>query len=269
MKKLDNFKESTIACALLVASSPALGKEGGIPIPNLGDIKQPPKSPCSEINPNELFFKGKNFHIGSVTLDKASEKKVQKCEVPKKVRPKRTLSVAFDPAKKQKVTVQFEMLKIPASKEKRVLALLYSRCPFNSSQCSSNPPQLKTPQSKSRLRLDVRDIKPIGYYDVPAIQPAKGNRASKASTGMTVKVNFDTTHLAKVVREGNDTIYLQAALLNKSDLEKKNYKNVILSPLETIQLTASKSCPNRGQYLAAIGSDNKACENLTKGSPKK
>jgi hypothetical protein len=262
MKKLDNFKESTIACALLVASSPALGKEGGITIPNPADAKQPPMPPSGAINPNEMFFKGKNFHISSVTLDEASEKKVQKCEVPKKVKPKRTLSVAFNPAKKQTVTVQFKMLKIPASKEQRVLALLYSRC-------SSNFPQLKTPQSKSSLKLDVRDIKPIGFYNVPAIQPAKGNRASKASTGMTVEANFDTKHLAKEVREGNDTIYLQAALLNKSDLKKKNYKNVILSPLETIQLTASKSCPTQKQYSAAIRSDNKACENLTKGSPKK
>ncbi len=262
MKKLDNIKESTIACALLVASSPALGKEGGISIPNPSDAKQPPMHPSGAINPNELFFKGKNFHIKSVTLDEASEKKVQKCEVPKKVKPKRTLSVAFDPAKKQTVTVQFEMLKIPANEGKRVLALLYSRC-------LSSFPQLNTPQSKSRLRLDVRDIKPIGYFDVPDIQPAKGNRASKASTGMTVTVNFKTEHLAKEVREGNDTIYLQAALLSKSDLNNGNYKNVILSPLETIQLTASKSCPTQGQYLAAIASDNKVCENLTKGSPKK
>jgi hypothetical protein len=263
MKKLDNIKESTIACALLVASSPALGKEGGIPIPNPGDAKQLPMPPSSgAINPNEMFFKGKNFHISSVTLDKASERKAQKCEVPKKVRPKRTLSAAFDPAKKQTVTVQFKMSKIPASQEKRVLALLYSRC-------SSKSPQIKTPQSKSRLKLDVRDIKPIGYYDVPAIQPAKGNRASKASTGMTVKVNFNTKHLAKAVRDGNDTIYLQAALLKKSDFEKGNYNNVILSPLETIQLTASKSCPTKVQYSAAIRSDNKVCKNLTKGSPKK
>jgi hypothetical protein len=262
MKKLDNFKESTIACALLLASSPALGKEGGIPIPNPADAKQLPMPSSGAINPNEMFFKGKNFHINSVTLDEASEKKVQKCEVPKRVRPKRTLSVAFDPAKKQTVTVQFDMSKIPANEGKRVLALLYSRC-------LSKSPQLNTTQSKSSLKLDLRDIKPIGYFDVPDIQPAKGNRASKASAGMTVKVNFETKHLAKVVREDNDTIYLQAALLNKSDFKKGNYKNVILSPLETIQLTASKSCPTQVQYLAAIRSDNKVCENLTKESPKK
>lgn len=262
MKKLDNIKESTIACALLVASSPALGKGGdnGLSIPNPADAKQPPMPQGGpQINPNELFFKGKNFHIGSVTLDQASEKKVQVCEVPKKVKPKRTLSVAFNPVKKQTVTVEFKMSKIPASKEKRVLALLYSRC-------LSNSPQLKTAQSKSNLRLDVRDIKPIGYYDVPAIQPAKGNRASDASSEMTVKVNFDTKHLAKTVHKGNDTIYLQAALLNKSEFQKGNYSNVVLSPLETIQLTASKSCPTEKQYLAAINSDNKACKNLTKGS---
>jgi hypothetical protein len=86
---------------------------------------------------------------------------------------------------------------------------------------------------------------------------------------MTVKVNFETKHLAKEVREGNDTIYLQAALLSKSDLQKKNYNNVILSPLETIQLTANKSCPTKKQYSDDIRSENKACENLTKESPKK
>jgi len=245
MKKLDNLKKSSMAYALLLASSPVLAN------PTKGGAGQPPDgtqpTPANRAKLQQLFGGKTQIRIESITLDPADNKKVQNCPVPEVQRKSphkhKTLSLAFDPKKEQEVTLQFQMARIPSSQNERVLVLLYSRC-------LPSKPQMRTPLSGIKLALDTRDIQVMGTYNVPVIQPIEpptpsrpGVTHSQANAQMNFEVALKTTELAKEVKAGNDTFYLQAALLKKTDFDKKFYKKMILSPLETVHLTANKSCP--------------------------
>jgi hypothetical protein len=258
MKNKTNSKNSTVASALLLASSPAWAGKNGQP-PDSGNAGQTPL-------PNSNHFVGKSnpLRIASITLDQASEKKVQTCKVPKvklnQPRPNSILSLAFDPKKNQVVTLQFEMSKIPATKDERVLLLLYSRC-------LSKKPQIKTLFSRNKLALDIDDIQVLGIHEVPAIQavaqpPTRvGVATSPATQEMTLEVNLETDKLAQQINAGNDTFYFQGALLKKTDFEKENYSLVNLSQLEAIHVTP-KACPNKEQFSRDINSVNEACKHL-------
>ncbi|HID99521.1 MAG TPA: hypothetical protein EYP59_04435 [Thiotrichaceae bacterium] len=244
-------KNSTAACTLLLATSSAFA--GG-----------PTKSPSSGAGipatpPKVQFTKSTPFGINSITLE-STGKQVESCDVPKGVtrrhdpKPSRILSLAFNGKAKQSVKLKFDMLEIPGSQEQRVLILLYSRC-------LSNTPQIQTPNSKQKLVLDKRDMEVMANYPVPAVSSAKGNRASAASTKMSFDVNLDTGFLAHQVNAGDDTFYLQAALLPKADFEKQNYSNVQLSKLEAIQITPN-TCPTDAAFSQNLNSDNKSCKKL-------
>ncbi len=281
MKNLDKLKDSTVAGAFLLASTSALGKNVDFPPPpNPDDAGQRSTPPTREAPPSTReapkppkdLFKGKNtpftqrFRIESISLDEASKKKLQECPAPKSVkrkkrpRPQHTFSLAFNAKKRQTVGLQFEVSNIQASKEERVLVLLYSRC-------LSRKSKIKTRKSKHKLMLDNRDIEIMGHYNVPIIEPIKppsGKATSPATTQMTLKVDLDTKHLAQQVKADNDTFYFQAALLKKSDYKKENYAGAILSQLEAINVTSGKKCPTKEQLRTAINSDNKACKALPK-----
>jgi hypothetical protein len=274
----NKLKDSTVAGAFLLASTSALGKEAGQfpPIPNPDEAGQR-STPSSqeaqnqEAKPPKNPFQGKNnsvftqkFQIESISLDKASKRDVKECPVPKSVkrkkrpRPQHTLSLAFDAKRRQSVGLQFDVSNIPASQEERVLVLLYSRC-------LSRKSKIKTRGSKHKLKLDNRDIDIMGHYNVPIIEPIKtpsGKATSPATTQMTLEVELETKHLVQQLKAENDTFYFQAALLNKSDYQKKNYAGAILSPLEAINVSSGKKCPTEKELSTAINSDNKACKAL-------
>ncbi|MDM8561810.1 hypothetical protein QUF54_00470 [Candidatus Marithioploca araucensis] len=278
----NKLKDSTVAGAFLLASTSALGKEAGqfppIQLPDeAGQRSTPPSS--QEAKPSnreakpapENPFQGKSnsvftqrFQIESISLDEASKKKVEYCPAPKSVkrkkrpRPQHTFSLAFDAKKRQIVGLQFEVSNIPASKEERVLVLLYSRC-------LSRKSKIKTRKSKHKLKLDSRDLEIMGNYNVPIIEPIKtpsGKATSPATQQITFKVDLDTNHLAQQLKAENDTFYFQAALLKKSDYKKEKYADAILSPLEAINVTSGKKCPTKKELRTAINSDNKACKAL-------
>jgi len=263
MKNLYHFKESTIACTLLLASSPALGKEGGFPqLPNPNETATEEAVTEEAASRVEEKLKGigktggnrnQSFRIKSITLDKKHKRKVRKCSVSrsvrwKKPRPYRTLSLAFDEKKKQMVTLRFEMSNISANKDKdeRVLALLYSRC------LSTKAP-IKTRFSKNKLML-AKDIEIMGHYKVLS--------ESDKKSSLTLEVDLETDKLAKQVGAGNETFYFQGALLKKSDYDKDNYAGMVLSPLVAIHTTAGNSCPKKKEFSDTIASGNQACEQL-------
>ena len=257
MKNKTKLKQSTVASALLLATSPAWAKTGG----GSGGGGQTTGPDVSNL------FAGKTnpIQITSIQLDKASEKKVQTCDAPtvklNKPSPNSILSLAFDPKKNQEVvTLQFEMSNIKATKDEHVLLLLYSRC-------LSPKPQIKTLFSRNKLALDVNDVRQLGVYNVPVIQATAqpstraGAATSQATQEMTLKVNIPTSMLAQQVNEGNDTFYFQGALLKKTDFDKKKYTAVNLSQLEAIHVTP-KACPTTEQFSSDVASVNEVCKNL-------
>ncbi|MEN8216568.1 MAG: hypothetical protein ABFS56_09365 [Pseudomonadota bacterium] len=243
MKK---FKNSTVAGAFLLATSPAwASKTDGQPFPTPGDTGQPQ-------NPTSRRFPGgkSQVDISSITLDKADEKKLQQCAKPKikqtRHRPRQILSLAFDPNKKQKVTLQFAMDKIPPGNEERVLLLLYSRC-------LSNQPKIRTPMSKQKLALDVNDLEILSTYKLDT----KAARPSAPMQQMTIDIELETDKLAEQIEAGNNTFYFQAGVLKKTDFERKNYSVISLSPLAAIHFTR-KRCSNSSRIKA----ENASCKHL-------
>jgi hypothetical protein len=239
-------KNSTAACTLLLATSSAFAG---------GPTKSPSSGATVSATPPNIQLT-KTFGIKSLTLASA-EDKIQSCTVPKDVtrqndpKPQRILSLAFKPKANHSATLKFDMSPIQASQDERVLIVFYS-------PCLSKTPQIKTPNSKQKLALDKQKMQVMANYPVPAVTAVKGNLAT---TRMSFEVNINTGFLAHQVNAGDDTFYLQAALLPKADLEKKNFKNVQLSSLQAIQITPN-TCPTDAAFSQNLNSDNKFCKKL-------
>ncbi len=252
-------KNSTVACALLLASSPILANTklgGGQPQPSPDEVDTtPPAAETKQVRPPINAGKtNQKFNISSITLDDTNKRnKVKACDTPrvKQTRPRarNIVSFAFRPNRKEVATLQFAMADIPTSKEEQVLLVLYSRC-------LSKKSKIKTPLSKVKLLLDENDIEILGTYNVP---PVTANNS--ATTEMTIEVDLETAKLAQQTKAGNDTFYFQAALLKKSDFAKKHYGATKLSPLEAVHVTHN-SCPNKKDFSDNFRSVNASCDKL-------
>ncbi|OQY56189.1 MAG: hypothetical protein DRR08_12075 [Candidatus Parabeggiatoa sp. nov. 2] len=268
MKNSDNIKNSAAAYALLLATSPAWAanttKPGG-PTPGSEDARRklPPPPPTRETHPPKLE-QGKSqaalqrrVRIASIRVDQTNNE-MQKCPVPRRVklkqpRPRRILSLAFDdPKAKQIVTLQFTMSRIPALNEEHVLVLLHS-------QCVSRKPKSK--KARKKLVLHGSDIQVLGTYNIPA-QPKQGSTRSASASPITFDVPLETRALVRQIAAGNETFYFQAALLKKTDYQKRYYDEVVFSPLRAIHFTTPKACPKKKQFESTINSQNTACKNL-------
>ncbi len=253
MKK---FTNSTVAGAFLLATSPAwASKTGTSPFPIPGNTDGGPQIPPTRNAPS---FPGKSqIEMTSVTLEKADERKMRSCTVPKvnlaQPRPQHILSLAVDPKKRQEVTLQFAIDKIPSGNEERVLLLLYSRC-------LSTQPKIRTPLSKQKLALDVKDIEILATYKLNATtKPSRPGAA--AMQQMTINIELETDKLAQQIKAGNNTFYFQAGVLKKSDFDRKNYGVINLSQLAALHFS-SKTCPNDAQFSSKIKAENAACKYL-------
>ncbi|KHD08367.1 hypothetical protein PN36_13290 [Candidatus Thiomargarita nelsonii] len=251
---MKNFKNSTVAGAFLLATSPAWAnsKTGASPFPIPGNTDGGPQSPPTRNAPS---FPGKSqIDMTSVTLEKADERKMRSCTVPKvnlaHPRPEHLLSFAVNKHNKQDVTLQFAIDKIPNGNEERVLLLFYSRC-------LSAQPKIRTPMSKQKLALDVKDIEILATYKLDA-KPA---RPGAAMQQMTVNIELETDKLAQQIEAGNNTFYFQAGVLKKSDFDRKNYGVINLSQLAALHFS-TKTCPNDDQFSSQIKAKNASCKYL-------
>ena len=267
MKKPNKLKNSTMAYAFLLATSPAWAqtKTGGAPPKDSGEDSSPPSSP--PVSTEKRIGGGKTspppkppaateqdeVSITKVRVKRAKAKKVEECEVPKvrlrRPRPQHVTSFAFEPNKKRVVKLQFVMSKVPVADEKRVLVLLQSRC-------LSRKPQIETKQSENDLALDFRDVKQLGTFDIPAQKSS-----ASSARAMIFDVPLDTGILAEQLKAGNETFYFQVGLLKKSDFDNQHYDEVILSPLEAVHFTP-KACPNQKQFSRKIRVGNASCKQL-------
>ena len=269
------FKESTLAYALLLATTPAWAapnKTGGaVPSDTNEDdkSKSSTEKKASATNPfankstNGLpaaiankkadnSKKQKRIEIDEIRIDPAySEKKtkgVRKCEQSKVYlkAPRRhpLLSLSFNPHKKEAVRLQFTMLDIPTTQDKQLLLLLYSRC-------LSKTAKIKTTDSLHKLRLDTKDIEILGTYEIPA-QKKSGKLPA------IFDIDLETDKLKRQVEAGNDTFYFQGALIKESDFNSGNYEGMLLSSLEAIHTTL-KFCPTDKQFASDINSNNTSC----------
>jgi len=128
-------------------------------------------------------------------------------------------------------------------------AMPYDRLLFLAySQDLSPSPQIPTPKSINKMELNLDNAEIVGIYDVnsfgmkaqPETRIGTGNPAPRIK--WEFDINLDTTIIPTMVRGSNDNvIYMQAALIKKSDFEEGKFDGMILSEVDTIQFVPE--CP--------------------------
>jgi hypothetical protein len=154
------------------------------------------------------------------------------------------LIVAVDVFASSYIEIVFSVREMLAYKENHVLLLVYS-------QKLTPSPDISTPKSVNKLQLDINTLEVLGQYDIPAqrMLPQSNTRLGVAKPAprsiVSFSVNLDTSVLP-VMMEKRESIYLQAALLPRSDFEAGNFEVMILSEVDAISFVEME-CPEDRQ----------------------
>lgn len=221
--------------ATLIATSPAWGK------PNNG--------PCNSGQGNAEGCKDQPG-VNYLTLDEMPSANVQLCADENDAGTKsggnimpNNLNVVVDPFNDAFIQMEFTVGDIVANTQPHVLFLVYS-------PKLSPTPQIPTPRSKQKLKLDLSALEIVGIYNVPNLPllPQMSTRLGAANPAPTSKVSFkvnlDTATLPVMMRENNNTVYFQAALLLKDKYDLGSFADMILSEVD--QMTFVQACAPEG-----------------------
>ncbi|MFK5971320.1 MAG: hypothetical protein QM487_14545 [Candidatus Marithrix sp.] len=156
------------------------------------------------------------------------------------------LTVAVDPFKDAYIELIFEVSEIIASDEAHVLFLVYS------TQLSPSP-QMPTPRSKHKLKLDLAALEILAIYNIPALplmaqsQTRLGQANPAPTAKISFKVNLDTATLPTFMRNDSDIIFLQAALLKADQYANGDFSGMIMSEVDRIQFV--QECSSTASYI--------------------
>jgi hypothetical protein len=179
--------------------------------------------------------------VNHLTLEEAPFENVTLC-IPAKSQTSLTEDFRFLPNKVAVVVPPFEtnfvkmtfiVSHVNAGDDDQVLLLAYSQ------KLLPSPPQL-TPKSLNKLLLDLDTVEILGIYDVRAFgrEQQPETRVGMGNPSPRIKwefdINLDTTKIPTMMNSGNDTIYVQAALLKRAHWEAGRLDNMILSEVDTI-----------------------------------
>jgi len=150
------------------------------------------------------------------------------------------LAVVLNPFETDSVKMTFVVSHMTAMAYDRMLFLTYS-------QQLSVSPQIPTPKSINKFRLDLESLEIIGIYKVSSFgMTAQTETRIWAEPALRIKWEFDvklnTLEILTMMNNGNDTVHLQAALIKKSDFERGKWDSMILSEVDTIQFLPNE-CP--------------------------
>ncbi len=152
------------------------------------------------------------------------------------------VAVVIAPFKTGHVKMTFVVSHMTASDIKRKLVLAYSTQLLPS-------PAIPTPKSINKLELDLDHLEIVGIYNVSdfGMEIQEPTRIGAANPAPRVKWEFDinltTSEVPTMMISGDDTIYVQAALLPNDDWESGRFDNMILSEVDTIQFLENE-CPD-------------------------
>ncbi|HID99519.1 MAG TPA: hypothetical protein EYP59_04425 [Thiotrichaceae bacterium] len=152
------------------------------------------------------------------------------------------IAVVIDPFEKNFVKMTFVVSHMTASNKKRKLILAYSTQ-------KSPSPQIPTPKSINKLELDLSAAEIVGIYNVSdfGMEAQDKTRIGAGNPAPRVKwefdINLDNSTVPVMMNSGQDTIYVQAALLPSDEFESGKYDNMILSEVDTIQFVPNE-CPD-------------------------
>ncbi len=151
--------------------------------------------------------------------------------------------------------ISFIVSDVTAAYEDSVLMLAYSLG-------LSGAAPINTPRSLNQFALDLETLEILGFYNIPAsnLEPQPATRIGQTElvrSKYQFDVKLDITSLPTMIGMGQDTIYVQAALLKRTDFEARNFAEMILSEMDTIQFVPNE-CPAimDGQHVSEIDLDN-------------
>jgi hypothetical protein len=152
------------------------------------------------------------------------------------------VAVVINPFETNFVKMTFIVSHMTAMSKDRTLILAYS-------PKLSPSPQIPTPLSINKLQLDIPAAEIVGIYNVSGfgMEPQNSTRIGSGNPAPRLKwefdINLDNAAVPVMMNNDQGTIYMQAALLPKTDWEEGNFDNMILSETDTIQFVANE-CPD-------------------------
>jgi len=220
--------------ATLIATSPAWGK---------------PNGPCDNGQGNAEGCKDQPG-VNYLTLDEMPGANVRLCADENDAGTKsggnimpNNLNVVVDPFNDAYIEIVFTVSEIVANTQPHVMFLVYS-------PKLSPTPQIPTPRSKQKLKLDLAAMEILGIYNVPELPllPQMSTRLGAANPAPTSKVSFkvnlDTATLPVMMRQNENTMYFQAALLLKDKYNQGSFADMILSEVD--KMTFVQACAPEG-----------------------
>jgi hypothetical protein len=231
--KFSNLKKPLLGAALLKTAPVLMGKGGSV-------------EECgkNKLGVNHLILEEAPGYNAIICTPKEAET-VSTCESAQWM--PSDLILAVDPFESPYIEIVFSVHEILANDKDRVLLLLYSQKLMSS-------PEIVTPKSINKFQLDINMLEVLGIYDIPA-----QSMFSQASTRIGIanpashsivsfSVNLDA-NILPVYMENRESIYLQAALLPRSDFDAGNFEqNMILSEVDVISFVPME-CPEERQDL--------------------
>jgi hypothetical protein len=184
---------------------------------------------------------GNKLGIDYLTLEEVPAQNVTVCIPDERRFTPDELSIAVDPFTSGQIRMAFTISEMTATDEDRIVFLVYSTH-------TSPSPQLPS-RGSNVLGIDLPTAEILGVYRVPALRLEKQNPTEvglanpSPTSKITVNVNFDSSKLADLIRTGNNTIYVQAALIKDSDFREQRFGDMILSEMDTLHFVKLK-CPN-------------------------
>jgi len=156
------------------------------------------------------------------------------------------LTVIVGPFSTASMELVFTVSDVLAEKEDHILFLVYSTG-------TAPTPQISTPISIKKLELDLNRHEIAAIYNIPK-QIMVGQNDTRIglanpspNSKVSFKVNLNTAKIAGLIRNGQPTIYAQAALLRKTDFDANKFENMILSEADKVTFVeATSACSGNG-----------------------
>jgi len=223
--KFGNLKKSLLGATLLKSAPVLMGKEGG----------------KDQLGVNYLVLEETPGRNTTICMPKETEN-VSTSELVSQWIPS-DLMVVVNPFERAYTEIVFSVRDMVADDEDHILLLAYS-------QKLTPSPDIATPRSKNKFQLDINTLEVLGMYDIPAqsLFPQPSTRIGSANvlprSIVSFSVNLDTLALS-IMMEKRESIYLQAALLLRSEFDAERFENMILSEVDTISFV--RECPEDRQ----------------------
>ncbi len=154
------------------------------------------------------------------------------------------VSVEIDPTQTASVQMNFVVGDLLPGNQDYMVLLAYS-------PAQTASPPLLTPLSDNKLLLDLNGLEILGAYsfpkttEIPQAVTQIGQAQSKARQKFLFTINLSTDSIPKMIRVGQNKIFLQALAVHKNDFDRGIFDSAILTKVNTISFLTAKESESR------------------------